>query len=111
MRRWFPKIKFVDYINIRKIAGIMYVVEGQYYDKSRLILIQKGRTKQWRTIFHELFHWFIYRLPVSDKRIEQIHVSHDKRSTYVPKWRKGYLHEKLLTRHNQTQLLDRHEAG
>ncbi len=83
-KRWFPKIEFVDYIpdlnNKLKARG--YVI-GDYRKDLNRIQVLKNCTKHGRIILHELIHWLIYKLPFGDKKIDQLHNDHDKRSTFT----------------------------
>ena len=89
MKNYFPTIKYWDGKIIGNFGPMKesIVVIGSYSDDLKRISILKGRTKIWRTIIHELIHWFIYRLPLSEDRIEQLHCGHDRRSNYRTKWR------------------------
>ncbi len=89
MKKYFPTIKYWDGKIIGNFAPMKKseLVIGSYCDTLKRISILRGRTKIRRTILHELIHWFIFKLPLSKDRIEQLHCGHDRRSTYRTKWR------------------------
>ena len=83
MKRFFPKIVFTD--NCLGICGPDEIVVGKYDPTINTIEILNKYTQQWRTVIHELIHWFIFKLPLSNSKIRQLHSNHDIRSTYTPK--------------------------